>query len=111
MFRYLLPLATGLVILAIWWITTALDAFPVGTVPPPGDVASAFVSELSSGRMFSDIIASLYRVAWGYVTAVIAAVPLGLIVGRSAHTKAALLPWINFFRNLSPIAWIPFTIV
>ena len=110
-FRYLLPLVTGLALLAIWWISTALDAFPVGTVPPPGDVAAAFVSELSSGRMVSDIVASLYRVAWGYVTAVIAAVPLGLIVGRSARAKAALLPWINFFRNLSPIAWIPFAIV
>ncbi len=109
--RSLLPLVVGLVIFAIWWITTALDAFPIGTVPPPGDVASAFFAELQTGRMFSDIIASLYRVAWGYVTAVIAAVPLGLIVGRSAHAKAALLPWINFFRNLSPIAWIPFAIV
>ncbi len=110
-FRYLLPLVAGLVIFASWWITTALDAFPIGTVPPPGDVASAFLAELSTGRMFSDIIASLYRVAWGYVTAVIAAVPLGLVVGRSAQAKAALLPWINFFRNLSPIAWIPFAIV
>ena len=110
-YRFVLPILTGLVILAIWWILSALDAFPIGTVPPPGDVTSAFVQELQSGRMFGDIIASLYRVAWGYVTAVVAAVPLGLIVGRSIRTKDALLPWINFFRNLSPIAWIPFAIV
>ena len=111
MSRLLLPLLTGLVIFATWWITSALDVFPIGTVPRPGDVATALVDEFSSGRMFGDIIASLYRVAWGYITGVIAAVPLGLVVGRSVPVKSALMPWINFFRNLSPIAWIPFAIV
>ena len=36
---------------------------------------------------------------------------LGLVVGRSASTRNALMPWINFFRSLSPIAWIPFAII
>ena len=74
-------------------------------------MASAFIDELSSGRLLVDTVASLYRVAWGFLTAVVLAVPLGLVVGRSASTRAALLPWINFFRSLSPIAWIPFAIV
>src|SRR4051812_34779592 len=85
--------------------------FPTGTVPAPVDVASAFAGELASGRLFDDLIASLYRVAWGFVTAVITAVPLGLVIGRHATTRSALLPWINFFRSLSPIAWIPFAII
>jgi NitT/TauT family transport system permease protein len=109
--RFLLPILTGLVILAAWWIASALDAFPTGTVPAPDEVGAAFVEELRSWRLIEDIIASLYRVAWGYVTAVVAAVPLGLVIGRSLGTRAALMPWINFFRNLSPIAWIPFAIV
>src|SRR4051812_26941998 len=85
--------------------------FPTGTVPAPVDVASAFAGELASGRLFDDLIASLYRVAWGFVTAVITAVPLGLVIGRHATTRSALLPWVNFFRSLSPIAWIPFAII
>src|SRR5690606_37500083 len=28
-----------------------------------------------------------------------------------AATRDALMPWINFFRSLSPIAWIPFAIM
>src|SRR5262249_12905837 len=32
-------------------------------------------------------------------------------IGRHAAPRAALLPWINFFRSLSPIAWIPFAII
>lgn len=109
--RFLYPVITGLTILAAWWIACLADAFPTGTVPAPDEVAVAFVDELRSGRLIDDIIASLYRVAWGYVTAVVAAVPLGLVIGRSLATRDALMPWINFFRNLSPIAWIPFAIV
>jgi NitT/TauT family transport system permease protein len=109
--RLLLPVMTGLVILAAWWIAFEAGAFPTGTVPSPPEVAGAFVEEVESFRMIDDIIASLYRVAWGYTTAVLAAVPLGLVIGRSLATRDALMPWINFFRNLSPIAWIPFAIV
>jgi NitT/TauT family transport system permease protein len=108
--RLALPLVTGLVLLAAWWIACAAGAFPPSTVPTPLEVASGFGEEIASGRMLDDAIASLYRVAWGFVMAVVTAVPLGLVIGRHAAPRAALLPWVNFFRSLSPIAWIPFAI-
>ncbi len=111
MSRFLLPVVTGLAILAIWWGCSAASVFPTGTVPSPEAVAAAFGSELASGRLLDDMIASLFRVAWGFITAVVTAVPLGLVIGRHARTREALLPWVNFFRSLSPIAWIPFAII
>src|SRR5688572_29955446 len=109
--KFLLPIATGLVLLAIWWIAHAAGAFPTGTVPSPGEAFAAIGEEIASSRLVDDTIASLYRVAWGYVTAVVAGVPLGLVIGRSLATRRALMPWVNFFRSLSPIAWIPFGII
>lgn len=109
--RLVLPVAAGLWLVVIWWVAHAAGAFPRGTVPPPDAVARAFAAELGSGRLLDDAIASLYRVAWGYVGAVLVAVPAGLVVGRSLAVRAAALPWINFFRSLSPIAWTPFAII
>jgi len=109
--KYLFPVYFGLIILLGWWGTHEAGMFPVGTVPHPWEVAVAFRDELASGRLISDTIASLYRVAWGFITATALAVPLGLVVGRSQITRDALMPWINFFRSLSPIAWIPFAII
>ena len=106
-----LPLVVGVVLLAAWWGAHAADMFPIGTVPAPDEVGRAFVDEVSSGRLGEDIVASLYRVAFGYVGACLTAIPLGLFLGRSPAWRAALLPWINFFRTLSPIAWIPFAII
>ena len=109
--EFVYPLIFGLVLLALWFSAWTADLFPTGTVPSPVAVAHAFGEEIASGRLLEDTIASLYRVAWGFVSAVVLAVPLGLVVGRSAATRAVLLAWINFFRSLSPIAWIPFAIV
>ncbi len=107
----LLPLLTGAILLAAWALISALGGFPPATVPPPLDVVHGFVEELGSGRLPDDIVASLYRVGFAFTLSVILAVPLGLVVGRVRLVRAALLPWINFFRSLSPIAWIPFAII
>lgn len=111
MVRFVFPIVVGLAMLLVWAALSAAGAFPTGTVPSPLEVAIAFREEIASGRLFADIIASLYRVAWGFISAVVFAVPLGLVIGRSALTRGALMPWINFFRSLSPIAWIPFAII
>lgn len=109
--RRALVLVPGAIGLALWWGLHAAGVFPPGTVPSPPEVAGAFRTELASGRLLDDTIASLYRVAFGYVGAVLLAVPAGLVIGRSLRARAALLPWVNFFRSLSPIAWIPFAII
>lgn len=109
--RLISPVIPGLALLTLWWVAYEAGAFPQGTVPSPPEVAQAFRVELASGRLFDDIVASLYRVGFGFVGGVLFAVPIGLLVGRSAAVRAALLPWINFFRSLSPIAWIPFAIL
>jgi NitT/TauT family transport system permease protein len=101
----------GVALVTVWWIAWATDRFPVGTVPSPAAVGRGFVSEASSGRLATDIIASLYRVGFGYVAGCAAAIPVGLLLGRSLAWRTAFLPWINFFRTLSPIAWIPFAII
>ncbi len=111
MLRRALPVVAGIVLVAIWWTAHAIGAFPVGTVPAPDEVARSFRVELFSGRLTDHLIASLYRVGWGFVLGAVAAIPLGLVIGRSALTRAALLPWINFFRSLSPIAWLPFAVI
>jgi len=108
---FILPILCGLVILAAWWGATALDMFPTGTVPSPAEVGDAFRAEIASGRLITDMIASLFRVAWGFLGALVFAIPLGLVIGRHAATRYALMPIINFFRSLSPIAWIPFAII
>jgi len=99
------------VLVAVWAILASLRLFPESLFPHPLAVARGFVEELRSGRLVDDVVASLFRVTVGFFLAVGLGVPAGLLVGHSARARAALLPLVNFFRSLSPLAWIPFAIL
>jgi NitT/TauT family transport system permease protein len=100
-----------IVLLFIWWLTCKTRLFPAYALPSPGEVLLSFKEEFRAGRLFNDIIASLWRVFVGFYVAAFLAIPLGLWLGRQPRVRNALLPMLNFFRFLSPLAWIPFAIL
>lgn len=106
-----LTVAVAVVIVAIWSVVAALQWFPPSTFPSPQDVVRGFGEEVRSGRLLNDLIASLFRVGSGFTLAAICGIPLGLWMGVQAPVRDALLPLVNFFRSLSPLAWIPFAIL
>ena len=106
-----LPLAVLLGALLIWAGLSLLRVFPESVFPSPLAVAKGFVEETRSGRLPDDLVASLFRVTSGFALAVLAGIPVGLWLGHHARARTAFLPVINFFRSLSPLAWIPFAIL
>lgn len=109
--RRLLPIIVLFLFVALWWALSALHVYPESAFPSPQSVVRGFGEEISAGRLFDDLIASLFRVLTGFALAVALGIPLGLMLGQRARARAALLPTVNFFRNLSPLAWIPFAIL
>ncbi|HEY0006142.1 MAG TPA: ABC transporter permease [Pyrinomonadaceae bacterium] len=107
----LLPLLVLLAALVIWEALSVARVFPAAAFPSPLDVSKGFVEELRAGRFLNDLVASLFRVTTGFVLAVLLGLPLGLWLGHRAAVRQALLPAVNFFRSLSPLAWIPFAIL
>jgi NitT/TauT family transport system permease protein len=107
----LLPLLMLVIVIGVWWALWLLKVFPESAFPSPQAVARGFVSEARSGRLLNDTVASLFRVTAGFTLSVLFGIPLGLWLGEHARARAALLPAVNFFRSLSPLAWIPFAIL
>jgi len=63
------------------------------------------------GLLLKYIVASLYRVTWGFLVAVLVGVPFGLILGWFRPAYQAFNPLIQVLRPISPIAWIPLAIL
>jgi NitT/TauT family transport system permease protein len=105
------PLAVLVTILFIWWSLCYFNIFPSYALPSPEDVLKSFREEIIAGRLINDIIASLWRVAVGFFLSAGLAIPVGLWLGQNAASRRAFLPTLNFFRFLSPLAWIPFAIL
>jgi NitT/TauT family transport system permease protein len=106
-----LALVGPIVVVAIWQVVAAAGFFPESLFPTPLAVARGLVAEVGNGRLVDDAIASVFRVSVGFLLAVALGVPSGLVLGHSASARAAFLPLVNFFRSLSPLAWIPFAIL
>ena len=85
-------------------------------VPPPSDVIKLAAKEISNP--FYDagpndkgigiqLGYSLYRVLFGYLLALMIALPLGFIIGMSPLMYRAINPYIQLLRPISPLAWMP----
>ena len=103
------PLAVGLIGVAMWQL--ARESIMSDTNPTPWETLLALWDLASSDQIWKHSVASLYRVTWGFVLAAALAIPLGLWVGWSTAGFEALNPVVQGLRPISPIAWIPFSIL
>jgi nitrate/nitrite transport system permease protein len=53
------------------------------------------------------IVTSLETVFTGFLIASLVAIPLGILSGLSATISAAINPFVQIFRPVSPLAWLP----
>lgn len=106
-----LPLIVVAALIAIWIAVWTSGIFHASAFPAPFDVVRGFAEEIRNGRLFTDLVTSLFRVTSGFLLAALTGIPIGLWMGQKAWARTAFLPIVNFFRNLSPLAWIPFAIL
>ena len=108
-FHLVLPLVTGAVLLAAWHFAVRMSGSDL--FPTPFEVLRGLGELASQGLLVKYVVASLFRVSWGFVLAVLVGVPLGLVLGWFRPAYAALNPFIQILRPISPIAWIPVAIL
>ncbi|TWT74062.1 ABC transporter permease [Allorhodopirellula solitaria] len=80
-------------------------------VPGPWLALSGLRDLAREGLLWRYIIASVFRVMWGFALAVLAGVPLGLAIGWSGWVRDLLNPLVQLLRPISPIAWLPIAVL
>lgn len=100
----------GLGALVLFW-DLALRLNPGSLLPGPGATARAIAELAGNGLLLRHVVASLFRVTWGYLGAVLLAVPVGIALGLSRHSEHAVAPFLEILRPISPLAWIPIAIL
>ncbi len=94
--RVLLPLIGISILVAAWAV--AVWFHRTSLLPRPGKVLLGIVELARRGLLIRHLVASLFRVTWGYLAAVLLGVPIGLSLGwwrRAGHAvrhRGALRP-------------------
>ena len=107
--KVILPILVGIVFLICWHIAVKMSGSDI--FPTPWQVALGLAELAQQGVLIKYIVASLFRVTWGFLLAILVGVPLGLLLGWYGIAAAAFNPMIQIYRPISPIAWIPVAIL
>jgi len=105
----LLPTAVGVFGVAVWRLLCLTQNEPI--FPTPEETYGGIRELVVDNTLRDYVIASLFRVTWGFFLAALIGIPLGLVVGWSLRAYRALNPIIQGLRPISPIAWIPISIL
>jgi len=109
-FKQVVPsLALMSILVAVWWMLVIMTKSVI--FPTPWQVLTGTMELIENGTLWLHIGASLFRVCIGFLLAVIIAVPLGLWMGWVRLAYITLNPIFQMLRPISPIAWIPITIL
>lgn len=104
-----LPCVVLAVLLGGWQVAVAWTRSQI--FPTPLEVLEGTKELAAKGVLHKYVISSVFRVVWSFLLAVAVGVPFGLFLGWSARAAQAFNPIIQLLRPISPIAWIPLSIL
>lgn len=103
------------IFMAIWYTLSALKIMPPLILPSPVKVFTKLFDVIQNGYadngLWAHMGTSLFRVFASLIIATLFAVPLGILVSINDYTKSVLDPFIEFYRPLPPLAYLPLIII
>ncbi|SDP19424.1 ABC transporter permease [Actinacidiphila guanduensis] len=111
--RYLNP-ALGVlgvaVVLAAWQICASTGVVDPKFSSSPSGAFRALVDSFTSGDVWSPLGSTLSIVAWGMLISIVAAIPLGLLIGRNRVLYALTDPLISIMYSVPYVVFLPMLI-
>ena len=99
------------ILIGIWQIAYTFSGYSDALFPSPYQSLLALIEMIKDGSLLENIKTSMYRFLSGYVTSVVSAVLLGLILGRFPSVFEYVNPAVQLLRPISPPAWMPFIVL
>lgn len=99
------------VTILLWQLLCTVGGWNEALFPSPLRTLAGLGELLASGVLAYDIAASLLRFAVGYLSSVLIALVLGLVLGWYSRVWAYLSPIAQVLRPVSPVAWLPFIVL
>lgn len=93
--------------LLLWEVAPRLGLVDRVFLPPFSEVLAATWELVLNGQLWAHVSASLSRAITGFVIAVAAAVPLGILIAWYRPVADLLLPILELFRNTAALALLP----
>lgn len=101
----------GLLVLLLWEALVDLDIISSLYIPSPWSILHALFLMAVEGELWRNTIASLYRIALGYIFGAVPALVLGLLFGTCRYMEALGKPVVHALYPIPKIALLPLIIL
>jgi NitT/TauT family transport system permease protein len=98
-------------LLLLWEIVCRLEIVPPLFLPAPTAILAAAWEMISSGELYKDLIASMYRIGAGYALGAVLGIVVGLLLGFSRWADAIVTPIVYSIYPIPKIALLPLIIL
>ena len=109
--RGFLLTAGSIAIAFLSWQVLSTFIFNPFLIPPPLEVIRTAIPMILSGEILADVSISMSRVLVGFAVGSLAAIVVGVLLGRLQLLHDLLDPIIELLRYLSPTAMIPIAVI
>ncbi len=99
------------ILILIWQVLYSVSNYSSALFPSPRMAFAALIEMAQKGILFENIRTSMVRFAAGYISSVVIAVLLGLLLGRMPRVFQYVNPALQLLRPISPTAWMPFIVL
>lgn len=112
-YRWALPWLGLVLALAVWGLgVTALESrTPIAHLFSPVSAFKALGAMVQSAELWGHVGASVQRVAWGMLIAMVLGIPAGLALGLSPWFRRGASPLVQVLRMISPLSWMPLAVM
>jgi NitT/TauT family transport system permease protein len=107
--KYVLPVALGIVVLAVWQLLVRVYAIPPYVLPAPSDIGHAFVMHFS--ELMSALGTTLRIVVLAFVVATVTGVALAVLFSQSRIVEYAFYPYAIILQVTPVVAIAPLLII
>lgn len=107
----ILPLILPLLLLALWWASSARGWLPSSVLPSPSLVLATLGRLAADGDLWFHLWVSVMRVAQGLALGVAIGLALGLAMGLSSRVHDYLFPTFQLLVYIPILAWLPLLMV
>jgi NitT/TauT family transport system permease protein len=104
---YLRAAVTLLAAAALYEALARSGWFAPALMPSLPQVGSALFASLADGTMLAHTMSTLYRVLVGLALAIVAGLPLGILMGRFRAVENFVLPLASALMPIPSLAWVP----
>ena len=76
----------------------------------PVKIVQSFLAKSADGTIWMNIGMSLFRVVIGFLLGFVISIPIAFLMSWYKVFRNLVEPWIQFIRNIPPLAYIPLVI-